>query len=193
MLSPPESSFRGKDGEMYFNYISMLICQYIEDVDLLLVCGDISARVADTQGIKDNTNLYTIANRLTCDDVINGHGTTFLDLLYDNDICLLNGRFGWKSNTFTSISTRQKAVVYYVFITHEHFKLVHNFKVITMNEINDLYMKHVNDRCRIPDHNILCVTVCMSYCIDASHVHKGSDDLDLDVNSIIYPERKTDY
>ena len=69
----------------------------------------------------------------------------------------------------------------HVFITHEHLKFVQNFKVI------------INDRCRFPDHNILCVTVSMSYCIDVSHVNKGSDDLDLDVNSMNYPERKTDY
>ena len=143
--------------------------------------------------IKDNAKLHNITNRLTCDDVISGHGRTFLDFLYDNDTCILNGRFGCKSNTFTSISTRGKAVVDYVFITHEHFKFVQNFKVITMNEINDLYMKHVNNICRFPDQNVLCVTVYMSYCIDVSHVNKGSDDLDLDVNNINYPERKTDY
>ena len=166
---PPENSFHGRDGDVVFNYINALFYQYQDESDILLLCGDINARIGNVNDVKEDFNVFTIASRLTCDNITNGHGKRFLDFLYDNDICVLNGRFGSESNNFTSTSTRGKAVVDYMVLPHDQLQFVNNFKIITMNEISSILKKYVTDKCKLPDHSILYFNVRMSYNINAMH------------------------
>ena len=76
----------------------------------------------------------------------------FLFFLYDNHICVLNGRFGSKSNNFTSTSTRGKAVVDHMVLPHDQLQFVNNFKNITINEISSILKKYVTDKFKLPDH-----------------------------------------
>ena len=71
----------------------------------------------------EDFNVFRIASRFTCDNITNGHGHFFLIFLYDNDICVLNGRFGSESNNFTSTSTRGEAVVDYMVLPHDQLQL----------------------------------------------------------------------
>lgn len=119
---PPENSFHGRNGDMYFNYINTLFFEYKDESDILMLCGDMNARIGDMNDIKDDCNVFDIKTRLTCENITNRHGNCLLDFLYDNDICVLNGRFGLESNKFTSISTRGRAVVDYIILPHDFCK-----------------------------------------------------------------------
>ncbi len=177
---PPENSFHGRDGESYFNYITALLYQ-LQDSDVILICGDINSRISDTDDILEHVNNYNIDKRQSCDTVKNKHGKLFIDFLHNNDMCVLNGRFGVTSNNFTSISTRGKAVVDYFITAQEHFKYIHTFNIITMNDIKDKFRYCIDEHCRFPDHNILCTEVFTShninepdYNIRMSNAHVGN-------------------
>ena len=53
---PPEYSFHGRDSESYFNHIRTLLFQYLENSDILLLCGDLNARISDTNDIHEDFN-----------------------------------------------------------------------------------------------------------------------------------------
>ena len=165
MYLPPENSFHDRDGNVVFNYINALFYQHQDESDILLLCGDINARIGNVNDVKEDFNVFRISSRLTCDNIKNGHGKQFLDFfLYDNDIIyVLNGRFGSESNNFTSTSTRGKAVVDYMVLQHDQLQFVNNLKIITMNEISSILKKYVPDKCKLLDHSIL------SYNINAMH------------------------
>ena len=76
---PPENSFHGRDGDVVFNYINALFYQYQDESDILLLCGDINARIGNVNDAKEDFNVFKIASRLTCDNITNGHGKRFLD------------------------------------------------------------------------------------------------------------------
>ena len=129
---PPENSFYGRDGDVLFNYINALFDQYQDDSDIVLLRRDIDARIGNTNYVKEDFNVFRIASRLTCDNITNGHGKRFLDLLnYDNDLCVLNVKFGSESNNPTSTSTRSKAVVDYMVLSYDQLQFVNNLKLIT--------------------------------------------------------------
>ena len=43
---PPEYSFHGRDSGSYFNHIRTLLFQCLENSDILLLCGDLNARIS---------------------------------------------------------------------------------------------------------------------------------------------------
>ena len=100
-------------------------------------------------------------------------------------MCVLNGRFGLKSNYFTSISARGKAVVDYVAIPHEQLNNVENFEIIMMNDVGNLFKHHLSDKCKYPDHSILCTTVNMSFNIMCN------SEPSLTISSSIVTDHKT--
>ena len=105
-------SINGRDGDVVFNYINALFYQYQDESDILLLCGDINARIGNVNDVKEDFNVFRIASRLICDS---------------------------ESNNFTSTSTRGKAVVDYMVLPHDQLQFVNNVKIITMNEIRNIF------------------------------------------------------
>ena len=65
-----------------------------------------------------------ITKRLHVDEVVNEHGRTPLDLLCDNSLCVLTGRFRIEPNRYTSISTRGSTVVDYAIVRQSDVHLL---------------------------------------------------------------------
>ena len=159
---PPENSVYGKNTELYFNYIGSLLLQY-DDCDLLLICGDLNARISNIDDIERNLDAIDLQKRLSCDTVLNSHGKVFLHFLQDNELCVLNGRFANNSNDYTSISTRGKAVVDYMIVNQNQFKFITDFKIILMIDLMDKVKHAISDKCRLPDHSMLHVKLQLTY------------------------------
>ena len=53
-----------------------------------------------------------------------------MEFIEDNDLCILNGRFGDMSNHFTSVSYRGSAVVDHCLTSVDNIALIDNFSVL---------------------------------------------------------------
>lgn len=94
---PPESSPWGRDASSFFSHLlTQIYIQY--DTDSIFICGDFNARISNIPDF--DKDLDTIPPRLTIDNVHNQHGSSFLEFLNDCKFCVLNGRFGNKSNDY---------------------------------------------------------------------------------------------
>ena len=77
---------------------------------LKMLCGDFNARCSDTDAPLCPTNLPV--RSYTDNAPSNSYGTSLIEFMIECDICMLNGRFGDNSNTFTCVSTKGASVVY---------------------------------------------------------------------------------
>ena len=101
----PENSFHDRDGDVVFNYINALFYQYLDEWDIVLLCGDIIARIGNVNDVKEDFNVLRIASRLTCDNITNKWSRKTISwFLYDNDIsCVLNSRWSPKCAAITGV------------------------------------------------------------------------------------------
>lgn len=151
---PPESSPWGRDASSFFSHLlTQIYIQY--DTDSIFICGDFNARISNIPDF--DKDLDTIPPRLTIDNVHNQHGSSFLEFLNDCKFCVLNGRFGNKSNDYTFQSTRGHSVVDYICVPHDVYNQCSNFQIISCSDIveNAGLVSMQGENCRIPDHGFL--------------------------------------
>ncbi|CAG2251540.1 unnamed protein product [Mytilus edulis] len=93
----------------------------------------------------------------TIDSVCNKHGQVFVEFLTDSKFCVLNGRFGEKSNQYTSISSRGKSVVDYICVPHDIIGSCKDFKIVPCGDVvgAEGIQNLIDTRCKIPDHAFL--------------------------------------
>ena len=155
---PPEGSERGKEASAFFNHLLNL--SYLNsDADLSIFCGDVNSRIGSQQDIIIDVD--DIDSRVSIDTVSNKHGSQFIEFLKESKICILNGRVFKENDNFTSVSTKGKSVVDYIFIPHSNLSNISHFKVHCVKDlINELNI--VPDRA-MPDHSVVSCRVKINY------------------------------
>ncbi len=154
---PPENSPVYNDAPDFFNKVLLEVYKNIE-LDAIYFVGDINARVG---GLKDYTELDSIAPRVPLDDTINNHGKAFCEFLTDSKCCVINGRVTPENDNYTYISSRGKSVVDYFFTTHDNVKNISHCFVDTCSDvISHLGLQtSISDVCKAPDHSLLSIEI----------------------------------
>ena len=83
---PPENSTRIISSQQLFDSLTTQVCSYSDH--LLLICGDINARIDEKQDVA----LDNVPRRFAENHCINCFEEYFLDFLQDCGLCVLNGR-----------------------------------------------------------------------------------------------------
>ena len=114
----------------------------------MILCGILMQGVvyrldADCEGLP---------SRKVIDVVKNSQGETFVDILSNVNMSVVNGRKG--RYAFTCISSKGCSVEDYCIVGVDNFELIDNFKVLTMSECVE-EIQHRGDISRIPDHSII--------------------------------------
>lgn len=117
--------------------------------------GDFNARIGKNYDF--NREFDKICDRVILDNICYKHGQSFLEFLNDSKFCVLNGRFGDKSDHHTTISTRGKAVVDYVCVLNDTLENCSDFKILPCNSIieSDNLKEYLAARSKVPDHAFL--------------------------------------
>ena len=158
---PPDSSPYGKDSVNFFAYLTSQIFTK-SYADLILVCGDLNARVGNKNDI--NTNLssetFDIPPRKCLDSTSNKHGSSLIDFLNACGGCMLNGRFTESDDNYTCIKNG-KSVVDYIICLQEQFSSYANFKVETPAQLSDKYCAQglISSKSHLPDHDMLSISL----------------------------------
>ena len=138
------------------------------DCDFIILGGDLNARIGTCQDFLQDID--EISPRQPLDLVKNSHGTDFINFLLEAKMCTINGRIPAKgqkqvissnvvSNTgdnYTSISSKGKAIVDYLFTAHSNIKQINCCNVLT---ITDLCNKFAYQGDKLPDHSVIMCTV----------------------------------
>jgi len=154
---PPERSPWGNSIDFFAHIVNQLyLCS---DEDIIILCGDINARIGS---LKDFTvNLDDIKERNVIDDHVNNHGRVFIEFLNDAKLCVLNGRGDCSLDNFTYVSPQGKSVVDYFFVPHDVFKHCSNFQVHAISDVitNCNLEALLTDKCKKPDHSLISVNI----------------------------------
>ncbi len=102
------------------------------NLDAIHFVGDVNARIGSLSNISDLDNLVT---RKYLEEEINNHGKAFIEFLHDIKCCIVNGRINPDNDNFTSISTKGKVVIDYVFVPHDTIETISEFYVDTCSTI----------------------------------------------------------
>ena len=127
------------------------------DVDSVIICGDINARVGN---LNDYVQLVDeLSDRIIVDVGKNKHGQVFIDFLHESKMCVGNGRVPGSDN-FTCISTKGKSVVDYIAINHDGLENCSEWKVFTpIDMLSDLNLQMLVSRgCKPSDHSVVMMT-----------------------------------
>ena len=130
--------------DKWFSHITCLLARY-ENNNCFCIIGDFNSRIGRESDSIETVDEDLINKRLCIDNVVNGR--SLLDLLIENSLYVLNGRFGPDS----SISTKDSAVVHYVIARQSD---VHLFLKLQINAMSEIF--------RIPDHSIISCDIIVS-------------------------------
>ena len=103
-----------------------------------------------------------IPERENPDNVTNPQGSRLLDFLSDVNCCILNGCTKKENNDFTSAAPHKgNAVVNYFICRINDYNDVKDLCVINCLDLvaTNKWEQLVNDRSRIPDHNLMSMDV----------------------------------
>jgi hypothetical protein len=90
------------------------------------LCGDLNARLGN---IKDTNNCVGEIRQRFVNNKQNQHGKAFIDFLNDSRCCILNGRLGEKSNTYTFLSTHVCSVLDCISVPRDAFSRCTNSNI----------------------------------------------------------------
>ncbi len=157
---PPENSTFYNNAPEFFNRLLIEVYKYV-DIDALYFIGDVNSRIGS---LNDCTDLDNVMSRKNLEEENNNHGKAFVEFLHDSKCCVVNSRVSTEYDNFTSVSTKGKAVVDFVFTPHENLKTIHSCYVDTCSDIiNTLGIQHmISDTCKAPDHSLVTIKIYMS-------------------------------
>ena len=84
-----------------------LFDKYQDELGILLLCGDIHARMDIANDVKENFNVFRIASWLTCDNITNGPGKQFQ--YFDMTMVYVYWMADFVKNLITSPQSEQEA------------------------------------------------------------------------------------
>ena len=150
----PDNSPYGRNSADFYNHLLSLT--YLHNfVDASFYFGDFNARISDKSDIIDNVDSQ-FSTRKVIDLSHNKHGDALLEFLIESKLAVVNGRIADGINQFTSISSKGRAVVDYIVVSHENLINCIHFNV---DNVSDLISKHnlesmLSNRCKAPDHSV---------------------------------------
>ena len=109
--------------------------------------------------------------RAVIDHSVNKYGEMLVDFMLSSNTCMLNGRVG--EQTFTSISTKGKAVVDYCIVPHEQLDLYESFHVKPVTQIANEFSLPIPPLAKMSDHSVLVCTLDYQNMV-ASHDDKSN-------------------
>ena len=144
-----------------FAYLSTQIYIEYEDADVVLVCGDLNARIGNLCDCIVNVD-HELPQRKVLDVTKNSQGEEFVDFLQEMAMCVLNGRS--ENDNYTCISTKGSSVVDYIAVLQDQYYLFCDFKVDTVSDLINRFSLYelLSDVSRAPDHSIVSVNVKLS-------------------------------
>ena len=147
----PEYSTWGRDSDSFFTNLLNIIYTY--GTENVIINGDFNARVENLQ--EAVFELDQLPKRVVLDQHINQHGRNIIDFLNESVFCILNGRLDIEHNVFICKTARGMSVVDYVLVPQNFFTWCKSFQVISCNDFVDDLLDMIEDRSKLPDHNIL--------------------------------------
>ena len=155
---PPAGGYWGRDAQSYFDHLLAGIYSN-KDIELQIYCGDVNARIGSC---KDYIcGIDNVSDRCIIDTTQNKHGDTFIDFLHESNFCVLNGRTE-NSKLFTSVTSKGRSIVDYVFVPHSQLKQVNDFAVIS--PLTQCESVKYRPSGKLPDHSMLCLDMILSSC-----------------------------
>ncbi len=161
---PPESSPYGRNVDGFMAHIEQLCYSYSAECDYIMFAGDMNARIGTMRDIETDIDM-SLPDRKPLDNVSNSHGHSFIQLLKDCKMCVLNGRFEPQYDNFTFINSRGKSVVDYFFCSHKMLENCTDFRVITCKDLANMYQLSslIGNRSKLPDHSLIKVCLNIAY------------------------------
>ncbi len=160
----PESSPYGRNVDEFMSHIEQLCYSYSAEYDYIMFGGDINARMGTLCDTETDIDM-SLPDRKPLDTVSNSHGQSFIQLLKDCKMCVLNGRFEPQHNNFTFINSRGKSVVDYFFCSHKMLENCTDFRVITCKDLANMYnlSSLIGNKSKLPDHSLIKVCLNIAY------------------------------
>ena len=148
---PPVNSSRGDRTQEFFD--NLLAQAYmLHDGSMIKICTDLNGHIGQKQDC-DISELVPISRTPLDDRKSDKRGDSIIEFLYNSTMCILNGRF--TGDNYTSISNKGVAVSDYMIVSQAHFKLIKDFKVLTVTEATDRYGIVPHVLAKRPDHSLL--------------------------------------
>ena len=148
---PPVNSSRGDKTQEFFD--NLLAQAYmLHDGSMMKICTDLNGHIGQIQDC-DISELVPICRTPLDNRKSDKRGESIIEFLYNSSMCLLNGRF--PGDNYTSISNKGVAVSDYMIVSQAHFKLIKDFKVLTVTEATDSYGIVPHVLTKRPDHSLL--------------------------------------
>jgi len=122
---PPEHFFWHADANIFYNNLLQDVYE-LQNKGLIGICGDLNSRCGNNDDFI--AGIDNIVHRDVVDFASNSCGYILIQFLIDSSMCMLNGR-NFVHNDYTSVSTKECAVVDYCLVTHENLQYFSDFNV----------------------------------------------------------------
>ena len=158
---PPDNSRYGQCNELILDKLTIEMNKYC-DVDTILICGDLNARVGDKNDVPFNDD---ITKRVSIDKTTNAQGLKLLQFIGDIKGCIVNGRVTNENDDFTSVTDyKGKSVMDYHVTRQSDLKCIKSMSVLSCTELiaQNNWEMLISEKSRIPDHNLLSMVVELS-------------------------------
>ncbi|VDI22079.1 Hypothetical predicted protein [Mytilus galloprovincialis] len=150
---PLLKELRSRDIKAYFVkdklFVGERVCLEYKEKGSFLVCGDLNSRIGEIDDVlsNDNLDLYLesvdhvetpiVPKRHSVDKTVNAFGRKLLQLCYNTELTIANGRLGNRVGKFTFCTMNGRSVNDYLLVSPSDYKLIKNFDVLNFNEFSD--------------------------------------------------------
>ncbi|CAC5374406.1 unnamed protein product [Mytilus coruscus] len=143
-----KSNFYNKCDVDFYDIIES-VCLEFKEKGSFLVCGDLNSRIGEIDDVlsNDNLDLYLdsvdhvetpiVPKRHSVDKTVNVFGRKLLQLCYNTELTIANGRLGNRVGRFTFCTMNGRSVNDYLLNSPSDYKLIKNFDVLNFNEFSD--------------------------------------------------------
>ena len=169
---PPDNSPHAANVSDFFAHLTSAVYMH-NNTDVLIICGDFNARVGK---LNETITCDDIPERKIIDEVVSGHGEALIDFLIECKLCIIHGRISPDLANYTSVSTRGKAVVDYMFTRHDCLSLCCNAQVLTTTDLVDKFslVQLISKDCKPPDHSVLMLCL-KQLCVTSIHEERNDN------------------
>ena len=149
---PPEDSPWGRDSTSFYGHLLSQI-YFHNYADCVFICTDNNGRTGDTQDYISDVDADMTPRKILDEDK-KRHGESFIDLLLECKLCIVNGRVSPECDNFTS---KGRSIVDYICVQHNCIDKCIAFRVHDTNQLlSDFHLQGlIGDGCKPPHHALL--------------------------------------
>ena len=132
-----------------------------QEADDMIICGDFNARL----GNLNDCPLDSVPTRICIDQTSNDQGRKLVNFINETRTCVVNGRVSTDNDDYTSVTAHKgQAVVDYFVVRQSDLSHIIDFTVISCLEVANKrkWGEMLNNKCHLPDHNMVVVTIELS-------------------------------